>query len=112
MIHVGKDVRTNTNYQKHDESKRRRAPVNVIILFVPFLVISGYLLVSRIGNLNRSFDYIAFGISLLGGLPFSFRFADRTSVRIAISILYFIVGWVLLTFYAVLFVCIVFKDCI
>lgn len=98
--------------QKRDVARERPAPAKVISLLVPFLVISGYLLVTRIGNLSRNYDYFAFGISLLAGLPFSFRFAVRTSTRIVVSIIYLIIGWVLLTIYAFLFVCTVFKDCV
>ncbi len=71
-----------------------------------------YLLISRRGNINREYDYLAAGSSLAIGLPFILRMFETVWSRIAAIITYFSIGWIMLMVYGLFFVCYVFNDCL
>jgi len=81
-------------------------------LISPFLLISIYLFISRMAGLNHNFDYLALALCLASGLPFIFKITKPIIARLTVIVFYFGIGWFLLSFYGLFFVCNLFHDCL
>jgi hypothetical protein len=81
-------------------------------LISPFVLMSIYLFISRMADLNRNFDYLALAMCLASGLPFIFKITKPIIARLTVIVFYLGIGWFLLSFYGLFFVCNLFHDCL
>jgi len=95
-----------------DENTNRKGKLIVGAILSPFLLMSIYLLLSRKIDLNRTLDYFALTLSLASGLPYIFKVTKPIVERLIVIAFYLIIGWILLSFYGIFFVCSVFHDCL
>ena len=93
----------------------KRGLVSVIgALTTPILVFSIYLALSRWPNriFSAASDYVFFGISIVTGLICGWFLPVRHEIRIPILIAYAIILAYSLPYYGLVFVCVVFGDCL
>jgi hypothetical protein len=95
-----------------NSTSKHKTWIAIGALTSPFIALSIYFLVSRKGNINREYDYLATGSSLAIGLPFILLMFKTVWSRIAAIVTYFSIGWIILMGYGLLFVCYVFRDCL
>jgi hypothetical protein len=83
-------------------------------LLLPFFVISGYLFATRrtYGIASTSGDYLAIAVSVAAGLLLIALYPTRLANRLRWGILFIPISVACLWFYALIFVCVVFGDCL
>ena len=80
--------------------------------FVPFLIMTLYLVLTRRQGNNADWDWLALVISCLIGLMFILPSATQLSRRVLLSLLYLPIIGAFLFFYSFAFVCAVFQNCL
>ena len=93
----------------------KRGVASVIgALAAPILVFSIYLTLSRWPNrtFSAASDYGFLGISIIAGLICGWFLPVRHEIRIPILIVYAIILAYCLSYYGLVFVCVVFGDCL
>jgi hypothetical protein len=85
----------------------------IAAIAAPFLVLSMELLLTRHFNTRAAdWDYVGMGVSLIAGLCCLWKLPTNVVNRVILTIIYVPFGIALVFYYSLVFVCIVFGDCL